>query len=115
MNYKKLYTQNIDFPYTIPYKGITEDSSLASDYYILLEKNYLPVESTISYNITGTNEQPTWLTLDIIPENEVFNKLIVKSAEANSSTAARDCLISFNATNLENNISPCNSLTCYFL
>lgn len=118
MIYNKLYTKRIDFPKIIPQTGLT--STMESNYYILLEKNYLPISSNISKKIITQTGTSNWLKINNIsltPHDNYYNKLsIIGTITANNNTTKNTALVEFSATNIDESkaIEKCNVLLAYF-
>ena len=104
--YKKLYKKTITLPF-IKWEGVNDDNS---DYYALLEKNYVPITSTETWD----NSDDDWVQIDLKAQDEKFNRLIVKSCKQNDGEV-RTRLFEFKAqvpVNGSNGmmINPCNSI-----
>lgn len=115
MIYKKLYKKIIDFPIILPPDA---SSNINSDYYILLEKNYIPIESTEHYIMTP-EESSNWLRINLQTHDQYYNKLIVTSVSENTQPLKREVMCEFIANNINTNstkqISQCNSVYCHFV
>ena len=104
--YKKLYKKTITLPF-IKWEGVNDDNS---DYYALLEKNYVPITSTETWDKSDDD----WVQIDLKAQDEKFNRLIVKSCKQNDGEV-RTRLFEFKAqvpVNGSNGmmINPCNSI-----
>ena len=118
MIYNKLYTKKINFPKIIPYTGLSLNSSINSDYYILLEKNYFPITADISIKILNTTGINNWIKLNNIKletYDNYYNKLnIIGNILENDTTEKNTALIEFSALNTNlNAIEQCNVLLAY--
>ena len=58
--YKKLYTKQITLPF-IKWEGCSSDNT---DYYAVLEKNYIPVASTETWDTSNGD----WVSVGLSPE-----------------------------------------------
>lgn len=106
--YKKLYTKTITLPF-IKYEGIS--SAENSDYYAVLEKNYVPVASTETWD-TSTGD---WVTVKLTPENTKYNRLSIETCQRNDGATPRTRIFEFKANVPVTPsdgimIDPCNSI-----
>ena len=104
--YKKLYKKTITLPF-IRWEGVNDDNS---DYYAVLEKNYVPITSTETWDKSDDD----WVQIELKEQDQKFNRLIVKSCKQNDGEV-RTRLFEFNAqvpVNGSNGImiNPCNSI-----
>ena len=111
--YKKLYKQTIDFPIILPADGI--ENNISSDYYILLEKNFLPINSTETIKYIP-QDSTSWITLKLIPHDAYYNRLYVQSLSVNNTNTKREVTAKFIANITDNNqITKCNTLYANFI
>ena len=115
MIYNKLYTKRLDFPKVIPAKGL---NSMETDYYILLEKNYFPVTSTISKKVIQQSGSENWITtsnINLTVEDNYYNKLSIQGIGENNTEIKNTALIEFTAeiSDKSKMIEPCNTLLLY--
>ena len=104
--YKKLFKKTITLPF-IRWEGVNDDNS---DYYAVLEKNYVPITSTETWDKSDDD----WVQIELKEQDQKFNRLIVKSCKQNDGEV-RTRLFEFNAqvpVNGSNGImiNPCNSI-----
>ena len=88
--YKKLYTKTITLPF-IKYEGISSTEN--SDYYAVLEKNYVPVASTETWDTSTGN----WVTVKLTPENTKYNRLSIETCQRNDGDTPRTRIFEFKA------------------
>lgn len=93
--YQKIYTKRITLP-IIPWEGITFQE--ATNYYAVLEKNYVPVSSTETWN----KSIPNWITVSFI-QSGAYNLLNISSCEPNTTDEMRTHVFEFRAKNVQSN------------
>jgi hypothetical protein len=122
MIYNKLYTYTIEYPVILPADGYSstdaENINDQSDYYILLEKNYLPEETNIEFYKAGTTDTNLeWISLTFETFDQYYNKLQITNIDPNDSSI-RDILVeckSTKPTDMTNVINPVNTLFVHFV
>lgn len=100
--YKKLYTKQITLPF-IKWEGCSSDNT---DYYAVLEKNYIPVASTETWDTSNGD----WVSVGLSPENTKYNKLSITRCSQNDTGNVRTRIFEFRARPTGKIIDPCNSI-----
>lgn len=100
--YKKLYTKQITLPF-IKWEGCSSDNT---DYYAVLEKNYIPVASTETWDTSNGD----WVSVGLSPENTKYNKLSITRCSQNDTGNVRTRIFEFRARPTGKIIDSCNSI-----